>query len=372
MNSLNRSLVNVLLSIKEKHPAVSLVDIALHHRILPLVAREPEKFFRHLTKEEIEKVKHHSEINRKKTIVRAMELCSLAKLFNENGIDFRVLKGIPLSMELYGDIGMRQSKDIDILVRKEDYSKVILLLKDTHDIDCDSNIKYLHHFSIKNKTSHAHTEVHSRLTELRYFIDSLNLFENKREISIFDVSIPVLSFENHLLFLIAHGAKHAWFRLMWLSDIAAFGTQKYFDLQKFLILAEKHNLSRVVISSFMTCQRVFGIFNDSIEQFEKAAQTDNKIYQLININLNSIYSLDVKGVRSAFFHELSAKLKELWHWNLLKKDLRFKFYVFEKHFFASHNTVTLPLPDKLHFLYIFLHPFLAFYRWANAKCLSKY
>ncbi len=370
MDNIYLPLVKTLLSIQEKHPNMSLIDLALHHRVLPLIARQnADELQKYFTEEEIKELYILNEQNKQKTMKRVMELCSLAKLFNENKIEFLVLKGIPLSMELYGDIGIRPSKDIDILIRKEDAQKVIHLLKTTHDIECEYYLKYAHHFHIKNKKNNVQTEVHTRLFDNKYLAPEINPFENKRAVKVLGIDMPVLSYENTLLFLMIHGSVHRYFRLMWLTDIYTIASKEQFDFQKAIHLFGKYKMERILASSLLTCNKIFSNF--TYPDIRCFAQKDKNVEKIIINNLKAIHTPRDVSKRGSFIFECRKKFSLMYHLLILKNGFKYKFYIYEKNFFAKHNMVTLPLPEKLHFLYIFIHSFLCVYRWANARYLKK-
>src|ERR1039458_5393604 len=55
-------------------------------------------------------------------------LASMLKAFNRAGIPVMPLKGPILSLELYGDVGLRQSQDLDLMVMPEDLARAQVCL----------------------------------------------------------------------------------------------------------------------------------------------------------------------------------------------------------------------------------------------------
>ncbi len=373
MENIFLKLIQVLKGIESKEGGKhSLLQIAAHHRVFPHISAQEKELKNYLSENEFKKIASLSKANKNSAIRRLNELRFLLNLFSANHISFIVLKGIPLSVELYGDIGMRPSKDIDILIKKEDSLKVLHLIKDSHSIDCDFYIKYAHHFAIKNKTNKVCTEIHTRLCDNKHLLAGLDPFDNTRIIQILDLSIPVLSYENNLFFLFVHGARHKYFRLMWLADIYNLCSKKEFDLQELLKLSEQYEVTRIVVSSIITCNEVFGSITNMQLLLENHAKKDRKINQIVRMNICTMNSMLVSGLdRQPLFLEIRRKFSDMKHMLLLKDGVKYKFDIWEKNFFAKHNAVILPLPEKLHFLYFFLHPFLCFYRWFNGRYIRK-
>ena len=52
------------------------------------------------------------------------EMEQICKIFNENEIPLLVLKGPVLAADLYGDVSLRTSSDLDILIPIQDLEKV--------------------------------------------------------------------------------------------------------------------------------------------------------------------------------------------------------------------------------------------------------
>ncbi|PHE93479.1 hypothetical protein COF76_25655 [Bacillus wiedmannii] len=85
--------------------------------------------------------------------IRYNSLKNIIKLFNENDIDYYLIKGMIFSKYIYNDFYAREDNDLDILVEKRDFKKINLLLlnngyKSNFDKDFDV-INYLDAYEIK-------------------------------------------------------------------------------------------------------------------------------------------------------------------------------------------------------------------------------
>src|SRR5262249_1356176 len=101
-------------------PAV--LEIAERHGLIPLLHHVvgtsdglPSEVAREL------KGRHQSNLH--KSLFLARELIRIADRLDECGIEFLPYKGITLAEEAYGDMALRQSGDIDLLVRPADFAK---------------------------------------------------------------------------------------------------------------------------------------------------------------------------------------------------------------------------------------------------------
>lgn len=162
------------------------------------------------------------------------ELLKFMKLFNKNDMQVLPYKGPILAYQIYNDISLRVSRDLDFIIREEDLFKIEeILFKEGYNLEDDYSkmnrvqlkniMKKLHHIVYHNKEKNITIEIHFKYL-LPYFYYNNISFEylwNKRDyIYIYKTSIPVLSKEDNYLLTAYHGAKHGWFRLKWLCDFA--------------------------------------------------------------------------------------------------------------------------------------------------------
>lgn len=156
-----------------------------------------------------------------KTLTRSMMLYQafnqLAGALTTQSIPFIPLKGIYLSEWMYGDIGLRQFSDIDILIHPEDAKKTLLLLeslgfKSVKSIDeqIEENNVDLVHYSpmVLNGVS---VEVHIQLLNKAWNPHSIlpeKLWESSEFTLLSNQSISVLCLHDMLIHVSLHLNKH--------------------------------------------------------------------------------------------------------------------------------------------------------------------
>ena len=144
----------------------------------------------------------------------------ICKLFNENQIDSIVLKGPVLAIDLYGDLSLRTSADLDILIPITELDKVDQLLiemgyekEDYIDTILNDWTWRHHHFTYFHSQKGVKCEIHWRLHPGPGKEPSFNeLWSRKRISSLTSYPIYYLGREDLFLFLVAHGARHGWSR----------------------------------------------------------------------------------------------------------------------------------------------------------------
>ncbi|EKB47404.1 hypothetical protein B879_03990 [Cecembia lonarensis LW9] len=169
------------------------------------------------------------------------------------GIDFLNIKGPLLSQRIYGDPTYRYYKDFDILVARDQVSKVIALFQEMGFVPGEypwpdkpgrqqDLMEMASHFILLQEERGINVEVHWKLfnqplVEDKSF-DALVL-AHVQTLTLSGRAFKVLDNEMELLYLIIHGSKHAWFRLKWLLDVGEFSDRLEIDQEKFMFLVKK-------------------------------------------------------------------------------------------------------------------------------------
>jgi len=120
--------------------------LARYHKVRPLLYKGiiATKAITHLPEEVVSELRHAAKAATFRNLQNAKELIRLGKLLDENHIDFIPLKGIVLSLRAYRDIGIRESSDIDLLIKISDFKKIQQILLDQGYIEELSIPKVLH------------------------------------------------------------------------------------------------------------------------------------------------------------------------------------------------------------------------------------
>src|ERR1035437_1003389 len=100
------------LRLVDRHRTPALSWAALR-RVPGLVIPEPAK----------KELQRRSDACRMQAVRDSLKLVEVLKGFHSAGIPVMTLKGPLLSLELYGDVGLRQSSDLDLMVTPEDLAK---------------------------------------------------------------------------------------------------------------------------------------------------------------------------------------------------------------------------------------------------------
>jgi hypothetical protein len=174
----------------------------------------------------------------RQALAATTELGRLAELCRESGPAFAVIKGVPLSGRVYGNIGLRHAKDIDLLVAPDQVDAMADALErlgyrpsELRPTD-GQGLRTLWYrarkdLPFRNPQTGVEIELHWRLLNNEQL---LNLpFDAGRLVEVAlgpRISAPVLRLDDEFAYLCAHGAGHGWVRLKWLADIHAILAQR--------------------------------------------------------------------------------------------------------------------------------------------------
>ena len=156
------------------------------------------------------------------------ELLALSDLFDKRRMPMVPYKGPALAQQLYGDLNLRMSDDLDILVHRQHVPEAISILE-SRGYTLPTQIRHLsspyvrldHHFLMTRADGEV-VELHWAFTppSLSFDFDIEALWNRLGSIVIGGKMLPAIQAEDLALILPVHGAKDFWQRLIWIVDIA--------------------------------------------------------------------------------------------------------------------------------------------------------
>jgi hypothetical protein len=192
----------------------------------------------------------------------------VGETFNAHHISFVALKGIYLSEWLYGDIGLRQFSDIDVLVREQDGEKSLEILSslgyvpaDTGETDFVKQQQEIIHYlpMIKEGVS---IEIHIKLHRdaESYRLDNASLWKNAIPVTLQGMSIYALGKYDQLIHLCVHLDKHfkvGHVQFTCFMDIVNY-PEKYannFNWQEFITACKEYRCEEEVFRYLVLCHK---------------------------------------------------------------------------------------------------------------------
>ncbi|MEN8148044.1 MAG: nucleotidyltransferase family protein [Campylobacterota bacterium] len=289
-------------------------------------------------------------------MLMSAELLQLMQLFNVNSVDAMAFKGPVLGELAYGSVALRQYGDLDILIKKNDIEKTLSLLLQrgyTPEIELEkSTLKTF--YSCVNviglQRGSVRVEIHWELLSKNYAIEweEEKLWRESESVEINRKPVRTLSFENHILYLCAHGSKHLFERLEWICDIErAIRAQESIDWEHLLLEAQSLGIERMLLFGVHLSQLFFGL--PLPQKILDKIDNDPEIEHLTEKVVTLHYS-EKKGSRSYSTFWLLWQMREK-----LKDRLRFAY----RGLFAPKfdDFKFIQLSKQLSFLYPLIRPY---------------
>ena len=244
----------------------SLIALAENHGVLGLTAARLAKCDEHVLP-----ANHRDNLRawRRSYALYTMNLTAeMTRLFDSfaaDGVEALVIKGPVLSARCYGDPGLRQYGDLDLIVRDADMLRSTELMI---ELGYESSVslaairakKIPGEYVFRQSATKLLVEFHTELT-FRYHPRPLpieKLFKRQARVNIDGHEIPALSPEDELVLICIHGAKHFWEQLSYIADVAAFVSNQQLDWGRVESAAEEVAAERMLHVGLRLAAEVLG------------------------------------------------------------------------------------------------------------------
>ncbi len=195
------------------------------------------------------------------------------KFLAKSGFDFILLKGFSVAQKYYGDLRVRHTGDIDLLIRESDKDEFLnFLFKSGFSPIPLSKIKEKIGHVIQLKNGEISVGVHTWLCD-RLFVDikyeDVETEFTKLKFTNEYIKVKTLSSEWDLIELSCHLFQHAFpFRIF--LDISKVILNSHQNAKKLIYIAEKFKIVNILLISVLGAVKVFGLKEPSwIVEFEK-------------------------------------------------------------------------------------------------------
>lgn len=205
------------------------------------------------------------------TALRNIALINAQKRFVERCLgdirgDLIFLKGVNLAIEYYDDIGLRPSRDIDILVRPKDFCFAVRsalaagyrvasssgFFVDSEDGAFDTLMRLEKSVSIVTPEGFT-VDIVCRLDKHSGMFDLADPFRFVKTLEFSGEVLPVLEQSFLFNYVCHHHARHVWSRLHWISDLDAMVRAPSFDRNAVVALAAQFGQRGTVEASLDLC-----------------------------------------------------------------------------------------------------------------------
>lgn len=346
------------------------MELAKHHRLYPQLFSKIKELNSLIPPDVYKSLQRLYQRNTLHMLHLTGEMNRVSQLFHHHQVKTIFLKGPILGKELYGDISMRTSGDLDVLVPLQSIETVDGLLskegyvKDDYFSTVLNDWKWRHHHvTYFHPQRQIKLEIHWRLSPGPGREPSFtDLWNRKRQSSISTVPIYMLGKEDLFMFLISHGARHGWSRLRWLADIHRLVLQGQ-NWKRLYSILRKYEMLHLTGQALLLSSKLFHTpLNQEMKECagkQEAVRLANKTIfyfeRLVNLHTEPL-SPEVSTYHRNYLYSMKS----------LKQKVIFILSFLHPY---PEDAETLPLPKSLHYLYFPLRPALWFWRKAKKQAV---
>lgn len=258
------SLLSALL--KQQPSFQRLFRLANEHGVQPLLCHALEAVENEIPAEEMTALKESWQSNVRKSLLVASELIRILQHLSERDIEVIPYKGVALAEAVYGDLALRQSGDIDLLIRAKDFARARDALRDlgyapqellSHAADrayLTSGYECVFDGAMGRNFLEVKWAILPRFYAIDFHID--DLFQRAVTVSVAGQRMKTLSTADLLLVLAVHAAKHGWERLIWICDLARLVSLAELDWEWIRGETKRLGIMRILSISMLLAKRL--------------------------------------------------------------------------------------------------------------------
>lgn len=276
-----------------------IFQMAARHELVPLMYYNLQLLPPGSVPEDV--LQHMNEIyliSVKQSMIQTRELLEVIELGKDHEIPIIPYKGTALSQQIYGDIGLRISSDIDIIVRRQDafrakallisrgYTPEICLTPDQDNKFIQVRCEYdLHH---QHRTT---LDIHWQFIPYYYLdpFEEREIWSGLKVISLEGQDISVLAPEMLIVGLCIHGAKHQWKELKQIGDIAGIiASDKNINWELILKIAREKRIERIISLGLRLAEELMKADLPTI--VSEYIRSDRVVQHLVSSSIDSIFT----------------------------------------------------------------------------------
>ena len=357
---------------------VYFIRLALSHEVLTLVHSTLKTVCGDAVPQAIDKqLERYASRQAQRSAHLTGELLRLLTLLDAHAIPALALKGPALSTAVYRDLGLREFRDLDILIHRRDAprAKDVLLasgyaLATPLNSDGFPSIYGKAEFCFRRKRDGLAVELCWRISP-HYFLKPLDLGtlgQRRSSIRLTGATVDTLPAEELLVALCVHGSKHSWWLLRWICDVAelidafpALNWQQVLDMARHLgcrrAVALGLLLAHVLLGAPLP-ERAHGEIEHDPQLLRLATWIRRRLFAEVHVSLTDdrercLFDLSLEWERRLYYLKLTERLPDRV-WNILLLASAPLSLVLRP---SPRDRSLVALPKPLSFLYSLARPF---------------
>lgn len=314
-----------------------------------------------------QQLRERSDTCRRQAVHLALILAGVLQRLQDAGILAMPLKGPTLSLDLYGDVGLRFSRDLDVEVPKGDLEKAQVCLQSggwklestffpMSPRQWESFLGHEQHVNFVDARTGSLLEVHWRMqwettaaTEARW-ARSIPVHWQRYK-------IRAMHPGDNALYLCRHGGQHVWFRAKWLGDLARAHSLGLLDWEASFETARNLGQGRVLLAGLGLLRELYGLPLPDLPESAWRGWAPVLVEMPVRALMDPAEPASRVG---------PAKLRNrmrLSRYERLLRPLKSHWSSFSDLLYSREDYRTLTLPDRFFWGYALIRPFLWLWRW---------
>ncbi len=295
-------------------------------------------------------------------LVQAGETLRISRSLEAAGVQPLFLKGVTLGVLVYDSLGVKQSWDIDLVVRPADAGTAAAALRAAGyqrtypdaGLDDAAFARWMEHYKEslwQRPGSRLYVELHTALVDNPRLLQGVTADSPAQSVPLAGGEIRTLAPDALYTYLVVHGATHGWSRLKWLADVAGLLAQAGADgIIRLHQGAERLGGGRSSAQALLLCEALLAL--PLPERLREALHRDRPARWLAGIAVGAMAGRGATELDDTMFGTVPLNVAHF----LLGRGLGFKASELLRKLSHPEDRMLLPLPRALHFLYPVLAP----------------
>jgi hypothetical protein len=295
-----------------------LLQLAQHHGLVPLLYRRLSTAVETSHSASLEALRQQDKVNAHQTLWLTLDLLAIHRHLAARGLEVLPYKGPVLAESLYGNVGLRQFSDLDLLVRSHDLPRI---KADLAELGYEPGLRltqaaeraYLksgYEYTFDGANGRNLLEIKWRILPQFYSIgfDVDDFFQRAVAVTVQGQSLRTLCDQDLMLVLCVHAAKHAWTQLSWLCDIVQLARSRSLDWAALQAQAARLGIARIVAVTFLLAHKLLGASLPPVPDEPKDAAAHALAQRILEVIVADV-EFDMESIR---YFRLMTDLRERW------------------------------------------------------------
>lgn len=244
----------------------SLLELAERQGVLPLLYQTLSRLSGDVPSDAMRALTERYQSNLHKSLFLAREMIRILEHLESAGVEVMPYKGVALAEASYGDMALRQTGDIDLLIRPADLARIKVVVGELGysphvQLSVAEERAYLssgYECAFDGPAGRNLLEVQWAIQPRFYAVDLAmeDLFQRSMIIRVAGRAMKTLSLEDQILVLSMHAAKHVWGRVIWIRDIVQIAQAPGLKWDWIETQARALGISRILNVTFLLANRL--------------------------------------------------------------------------------------------------------------------